>query len=88
MRQKFLLIDSVRGSPCDCYVDVAMATLHVNKFKMVSSDEEAITRLLNNGRIPLALDEGLRSLIEDYFFKGDDELPEGRYFTHVDRKLL
>ena len=55
---------------------------------MASSDEEAIARLLNSGRIPLALDEGLRSLIEDYFFEGDDELPRGEYFTHVDRKLL
>ena len=88
MRQMFLLTDSVRGSCCDCYVDVAMATICVNIFKMASSVEEAITWLLNNGRVPLALDEGLRSLIEDYFFEGDDELPRGRYFTHVDRKLL
>ena len=55
---------------------------------MASSDEEAIAWLLNSGRIPLALDEGLHSLIEDYFFEGDDELSCGKYFTHVDRTLL
>ena len=55
---------------------------------MPSFDEEAISWLLNSGRIPLALDEGLRSLIEDYFFEGDDDLPRGKFFIHVDRKLL
>ena len=38
--------------------------------------------------MPQNNDEGLLSLIEDYFFEGDDELPWGKYFTHVDRKLL
>ena len=62
--------------------------LRVNKFKMASSDEEAITPLLNSGRIPLALDEGLRSLIEDYYFEEDDKLPRGKYFTQVNHSLL
>ena len=54
---------------------------------MATSDEQAIARLLNNGRMPQN-DEGLLSLIDDYFFEGDDELPRCKYFTHVDRKLL
>ena len=33
-------------------------------------------------------DEGLLNLIEDYFFKGDVELPHSKYFTYIDRKLL
>ena len=64
-----------RGLHCNCYVDVAMAIICINVLIMASFDEEAIFWLLNSGRIPLALDENLRSLIEDYFFKGDDELP-------------
>ena len=50
---------------------------------MATSNEQAIARLLNSGRMPQNNDEGLLSLIEDYFFEGDDELPRGKYFTHT-----
>ena len=55
---------------------------------MASSNEQAIARLLNSGRMPQNNDEGLLSYFEDYFFEGVDELPRSKYFAHIDRKML
>ena len=57
------------------------------KFKMASSNEKAIARLINSGRMPQNNDEGLLSFIEDYIFEGNDELPRGKVF-HTRRQEI